>query len=703
MGGAGLMRLHSLRMRAFGPFATEQVVDFDRLGAGGLFLLDGPTGAGKTTVLDAVTFALYGPGERHGDGRLQSGFAAPDAAPEVMLEFSVRGCRHRVTRVPEHERPKRRGTGTTAAPATVHLERLEGATWVSRSSNKAEVADLLAEQIGLTRAQFTQVVLLPQGEFARFLQASDDERRALLTTLFAAGLYDRITDELDRRRVEAVRDMEADRQQVQAWLSAAAEAANLEPAERGDLARADDIDAALAEVGARLAGSGREAVAAHRQAEARAATAHAGAEAAARALETARVVARALAGLAAHRARAPEIEGLATEVAAARSAEPVRPLLAAARDARERHREAMAVMPELPDPLAETAPDDLAAAAAAAAEQAAALTALVAREEQVQGQLAELGAARAELAAAEAEAAGLLDRLAQLPGLQERARATLAESQAAETQIHELSQRRTALQASLADAQRVEELAPRVAERRSALEAAITAHQEATDAHQSLQERRLAGIAAELAGALRPGEPCPVCGGADHPLPAVPAPDAVSARDVAAAAGRRSRAEAGRDAARSAHEQAQREFAAAAARADGAEAAALETQLAQLDAQLRVAQSMAAALPERVAVATALGRELEGAGAAAAAARELRGALGARCDALTERTEALAAELRAAAGQDPTVAARQRRLREDADRLAERAAAAAAVLRARADLDAAQQRAASEAAARGFS
>src|SRR5438309_11998886 len=107
------MRLHRLELRAFGPFAGEQTVDFDQLGAGGLFLLDGPTGAGKSTVLDAITFALYGPGEGGGHDRLRSHFAAPGTEPRVVLEFSVRGVRQRVTRTPEFDRPERRGTGLT--------------------------------------------------------------------------------------------------------------------------------------------------------------------------------------------------------------------------------------------------------------------------------------------------------------------------------------------------------------------------------------------------------------------------------------------------------------------------------------------------------------------------------------------------------------------------------------------------------------
>ena len=199
------MRLHRLRLAAFGPYATEQVIDFDRLAHGGLFLLEGPTGAGKTTILDAVTFALYGglAGEDSADDRLRSHFAAPAAPTVAELELSLRGVRYKITRGPEYRRPKKRGDGLTTEASRVHLQRRAGAGWTSLSANKAEAGELIAELVGLTRAQFTQVMLLPQGEFARFLRSGDDVRRALLTKLFGTSLYDRITDELCARRTEA--------------------------------------------------------------------------------------------------------------------------------------------------------------------------------------------------------------------------------------------------------------------------------------------------------------------------------------------------------------------------------------------------------------------------------------------------------------------------------------------------------------------
>lgn len=117
------MRLHRLSLTAFGPFGACQTVDFDRLTREGLFLLHGPTGAGKTSVLDAVCFALYGsvPGARQSGQALRSDLADPLTPTEVVLELTVAGRRLEVTRLPEQPRPKRRGSGTTKEKAQSRL------------------------------------------------------------------------------------------------------------------------------------------------------------------------------------------------------------------------------------------------------------------------------------------------------------------------------------------------------------------------------------------------------------------------------------------------------------------------------------------------------------------------------------------------------------------------------------------------------
>ena len=120
------MRIHRLTLQAVGPFPDTHTIDFDSLSAGGLFLLEGPTGAGKSTIIDAVVFALYGTvaGGESSDHRLHSDHAAPEVEPYVELTFSTGAGIYRVWRSPRFERPKRRGGGTTTQNARAKLWRL---------------------------------------------------------------------------------------------------------------------------------------------------------------------------------------------------------------------------------------------------------------------------------------------------------------------------------------------------------------------------------------------------------------------------------------------------------------------------------------------------------------------------------------------------------------------------------------------------
>ncbi len=186
------MRLHHLEIQAFGPFADRQRVDFDALSAQGLFLLNGPTGAGKSSVLDAVCFALYGsvPGARQGAKRLRSDHAAEAVAPEVCLEFSAGDRRFRVVRSPAWERPASRGGGTTTEQARTLLSERVGDEWIQKSARNDEAGLELLSLLGMDKEQFTKVVLLPQGEFAAFLRADAKSRRELLQKLFSTTRFE---------------------------------------------------------------------------------------------------------------------------------------------------------------------------------------------------------------------------------------------------------------------------------------------------------------------------------------------------------------------------------------------------------------------------------------------------------------------------------------------------------------------------------
>ncbi|WP_314173653.1 SMC family ATPase [Streptomyces winkii] len=208
------MRLHRLTVTAFGPFAGTQHVDFDELSAAGLFLLHGPTGAGKTSVLDAVCFALYGtvPGARQQPGgTLRSDHAAPGTLTEVVLDLTVSGRRLEITRRPEQNRPKRRGSGSTRERPQSWLREYDAgaAEWRALSRSHQEIGEEVAQLTGMSRDQFCQVVLLPQGDFARFLRASAEDRAKLLGRLFDTGRFAAAEEQLARMRRTAQDEVRA--------------------------------------------------------------------------------------------------------------------------------------------------------------------------------------------------------------------------------------------------------------------------------------------------------------------------------------------------------------------------------------------------------------------------------------------------------------------------------------------------------------
>ena len=194
------MKPHQLSIEAFGPYAERVSIDFDALSGEGLFLIHGSTGAGKTFLLDAMSFALYGEvsGDRSVKG-LRSDHAAPQAVPRVELEFSAGGRRYRVQRSPGYTAVKSRGSGTTEKAPTAALHRLVGSEQQPIASRVMEVNREVEQIVGLNAAQFRQVILLPQGRFAEVLRAKAEEREALLKTLFETVLHERASDWLEEQ------------------------------------------------------------------------------------------------------------------------------------------------------------------------------------------------------------------------------------------------------------------------------------------------------------------------------------------------------------------------------------------------------------------------------------------------------------------------------------------------------------------------
>ena len=222
------MRLHTLIMTGIGPYAGTETIDFDRFTASGRFLLTGPTGSGQTTIIDAIVFALYGQvADSSGSSkqRLRSTLVDAAARSEVDLTFSTSAGVYRILRSPEYWRPKKRGTGTTRQNAAAKLWRLSAPGGHALDEPITKLEEVGAEVnriVGLSRDQFTQTVVLPQGRFARFLRATSAERHTLLRDVFGTGVYDAIQAEIAERNRLTDREAQAARQALQARVEVAA-------------------------------------------------------------------------------------------------------------------------------------------------------------------------------------------------------------------------------------------------------------------------------------------------------------------------------------------------------------------------------------------------------------------------------------------------------------------------------------------------
>ena len=545
------MRFHRLTMTAFGPYATTQTIDFDELNDAGIFLLTGPTGAGKTSILDAVCFALYGvvPGVREVK-TLRSHHAAEGVAPEVVLETTIGDRRYRIRRSPEWHRPKKRGDGTTKVNACASLTALaDDGTESLVSSRIAEVGHELTMAIGMSSEQFMQVVLLPQGDFQRFLQATSDDRQLVLQKLFRTQRFSRIEEWMkDRTGLLRERAAQAEKRVCQLLATIADRAAAPLPE-----ILAEDR---LADVGAVARDWAHAALSAAQSRHHDAVESEGAAQAE---LERLRREEQRAVHLAATWKKRDEARRLLdaldetrTEAAddAARlerheAASLVRPLLqpleelqrsaVRAGDARETALARVATLPREQQPDRPDLPGCTATVRAQTG-RVAALRAALPREAALHRAGADLQTALGTRDDLRDELEGLTSRADALPREREQVRSLLGENRLL---AHGLDDARTALVAATTR----HEAALRLPTARAAHELLQQQHLEsredaatAREHHLDVVERRRAGMAAELAGQLGHDQPCQVCGGLDHPAPAQPQADAVSEQDQQVAA-----------------------------------------------------------------------------------------------------------------------------------------------------------------------
>lgn len=199
------MKPISLTIEAFGPYRDSVTLDFKELQNHSMFLISGPTGAGKTSILDAMVYALYGEpsGEVRKTDAIRSDFAEPERMTRVDFSFAIGEAQYRVERLPKQLVAKKRGTGMREQNASATVYEMKDGEWKVIATSAAAIRDTVQRIIGFRKDQFLQVVLLPQGEFRKLLVASTSEREELLHTLFRTELYRRLQDALKSAYDEA--------------------------------------------------------------------------------------------------------------------------------------------------------------------------------------------------------------------------------------------------------------------------------------------------------------------------------------------------------------------------------------------------------------------------------------------------------------------------------------------------------------------
>jgi exonuclease SbcC len=561
------MRPHFLEFTALGSYPNTVTIDFDALAPQGLFHIHGPTGAGKSSLIDAMCFALYGtiPSPRRADG-LRSHHADPKLEAVVRFEFSSQGERWKIIRTPAQLRAKLRGDGFTEQRPTASLQRKEGGGWATVSSGVKEVDPIVHRILGLDADQFMQVVVLPQGGFQRVLRAGADEREDLLRHLFGSERFRIYTDRLKVRSEHLKQRVESQRHAQEAI--AARIATGLQ---QFDLAVDDfpavvdddilyDVNEALVRI---------QEVADQRQAEVELAT-KAVTDADVRLRRSHKLFERwrrkvgATATLNALEEQRAEIDAIRNELAHAERAAPLAPLFSAAQEAHKLFLSASSTREVAQSSIRTMLMGKLLHEEVVSRELSRLLTGVPTPglldevRRNIRLRSAEVSVAADQARQALHARADVRDFRGQLPSLVESQNsckhdiASIEEAQLEQQSRWEQLQAEAArepaiaeelrlLQNRIAAAKALHNEQQRTQQIRAQLDTATTEKELAEQQHFSLLERRIQAMAGELASKLIDGDPCTVCGATAHPDPAVWS-DIVSDTDIAAAAGAADRA-----------------------------------------------------------------------------------------------------------------------------------------------------------------
>ena len=483
------MRPLRLTLSAFGPYAAEITLDLEKLGRGGLYLITGDTGAGKTTLFDAITYALYdhsSSGIREGS-MLRCKYADDKTPTFVELEFEVHGVRYTVRRNPEYQRPKARGEGMTTEKADATLTYPDDRPPVTKAK---DVTAAVQEIIGLDYNQFSQIVLIAQGQFTKLLNASTEERSRIFRKLFRTQRYAQLQERLQAEAAALNQQRTAQNAKLDSLLGGLQFSPEDPDAEALRALCAQTVPetalALLDALTARQAAALEEAGTALQATEAQ--------------LDT---VQQQLGAAAQAQRLAQQLTARQAELAAAK------PALDAARAEAGRHAGDAAQLDALTAQVTQ-AQSALAAYDAldtlcrqqTEARDAARLAAAQAHKRRTQ-----LDSLNAALAAAETELAALADADTRLLALQNRS-----------AQLTQRGEALAKLEQRLADCQRQAKAAHKAQEN---YRAAAAAQDEARARRDALERAFLDAQAGLLAEGLTEGAPCPVCGSTHHPARAL--------------------------------------------------------------------------------------------------------------------------------------------------------------------------------------
>ena len=508
------MRPLRLTLSAFGPYAAEITLDLEKLGKGGLYLITGDTGAGKTTIFDAITYALYdhsSSGIREGS-MLRCKYADDKTPTFVELEFEVHGVRYTVRRNPEYQRPKARGEGMTTEKADATLTYPDDRPPVTKAK---DVTAAVQEIIGLDYNQFSQIVLIAQGQFTKLLNASTEERSRIFRKLFRTQRYAQLQERLQAEASALNQQRTAQNAKLDSLLGGLQFSPEDPDAEALRALCAQTVpETALALLDALTA---------------RQATALEEAGTALQATEAQLDTVQQQLGAAAQAQRlAQQLAARQAELAAAK------PALDAARAEADRHAGDAAQLDALTAQVtqAQSALAAYDALDALCRQQTEARDAARLAAAQAHKRRTQLDSLNAALAAAETELAALADADTRLLALQNRS-----------AQLTQRGEALAKLEQRLADCQRQAKAAHKAQEN---YRAAAAAQDEARARRDTLERAFLDAQAGLLAESLTEGAPCPVCGSTHHPARALLPHTAPTQAQVEAA--RQSAAEADRQA-----------------------------------------------------------------------------------------------------------------------------------------------------------